>query len=59
MQSDTLLFNYSNSFAIVIGINKYLHLGPLSGAVNDATAFAEVLFKRVKIPTRSYLSYDK
>ena len=34
---------YSNSRALVIGINQYVHASPLGYAVNDAEAFARCL----------------
>ena len=41
---------YSNSWALVIGINKYLSCPPLDYAVNDAQAIAEVLKERFDFP---------
>lgn len=35
--------SYSKSHALVIGINKYENTGPLTFAVNDATAVAKIL----------------
>lgn len=35
--------SYSESYALVIGINRYQHCGPLGYAVQDAEAIAEVL----------------
>lgn len=42
---DTLIFSptYSDSRAIIIGINKYPYAPPLEYAVNDAVAVAEIL----------------
>lgn len=34
---------YTKSIAIVIGIDKYLHMKPLEGCVNDANAVAKLL----------------
>lgn len=41
---------YSNSWALVIGINKYHHASPLGYATNDATAVAETLEKKFGFP---------
>lgn len=41
---------YSNSWALVIGINKYQNVSPLGYATNDAVALAELLEKRFKFP---------
>lgn len=41
---------YSNSWALVIGINAYTHASPLSYAVNDAKAVAEILETRFAFP---------
>lgn len=38
--------SYSGSHALVIGINRYDHVGPLAFAVNDATKVAETLIKQ-------------
>jgi hypothetical protein len=37
---------YGNSYALVVGINKYLHSSPLAYAVNDATAIARALVEK-------------
>jgi uncharacterized caspase-like protein len=37
---------YANSFALVVGINKYTRVSPLAYAVNDATAMARMLVDR-------------
>jgi uncharacterized caspase-like protein len=37
---------YSNSWALIIGVNKYVTANPLDFACNDATAFAEVLTEK-------------
>ena len=34
---------YEDSWALVVGVNDYPHVGPLDYAVNDATKVAEVL----------------
>ncbi len=41
---------YENSWALVIGINKYLKAPPLRYACNDAKAIATVLKKRFNFP---------
>jgi hypothetical protein len=38
--------SYQNSFALAIGINKYLYASPLGFAVNDAEAVADILEKQ-------------
>ena len=38
---------YTNSRALVIGINKYKHVGPLIHACNDAQAIADILVKAI------------
>lgn len=44
----TSIYNprYSNSWALIIGINKYAHVSPLAHATNDATAVADLLENR-------------
>jgi hypothetical protein len=41
---------YAKSRALVIGINKYQHVGPLIHACNDAQAIAAILVKRFSFP---------
>src|SRR5690348_3496488 len=41
---------YGNSYALVMGINKYKHVGPLAYAVNDATAIARTLVEKFAFP---------
>ncbi len=41
---------YSNSWALIIGIDKYQHAGPLNFAKNDADAIAHVLRERFGFP---------
>jgi len=41
---------YASSHALVIGINKYKHVGPLIQACNDAQAVAKVLTSRFDFP---------
>lgn len=41
---------YANTWALVIGINDYEHVGPLTYATNDATAVAEMLRTRFSFP---------
>lgn len=42
----TLITKYDGSFALVVGINAYEKLSPLLGAVNDASAVADLLRSR-------------
>ena len=42
--------NYSNSWALVIGINKYKYAPPLGYAVNDAEAIADILERKFNFP---------
>jgi hypothetical protein len=49
MASDKKIFyepNYINSWALIIGINKYTHASPLGYAINDAKAIANILEKK-------------
>jgi hypothetical protein len=41
---------YSNSRALLIGINEYAHASPLSYAVNDAEEFCSALIKDLTFP---------
>ncbi len=41
---------YSNSWALVIGINKYAHTSPLNYATNDAKVIASTLIDRFAFP---------
>jgi len=41
---------YTNSWALIIGINKYLHASPLGFATNDAEAMAQTLESRFGFP---------
>jgi hypothetical protein len=41
---------YSNSWALVIGINNYKHISPLDYAANDANAVAKILVDRFGFP---------
>ena len=50
MNNDSLQVDYTNSRAIIIGIDKYSSLGSLSGAVNDAAEFAKILQSEFKFP---------
>ena len=59
MSNSTLQPDYSDSWAIVIGINQYSHLRPLSGAVNDATAVGQLLQTEFRFSTgHTYLLLD-
>lgn len=42
--------NYDNSWALVIGVNDYTHVGPLGYAKNDAEAIASLLIDRFGFP---------
>ena len=42
--------SYQNSWALVIGINKYVHVSPLSYATNDADGVAAVLIEKFSFP---------
>lgn len=42
---------YINSWAVVVGINKYEYASPLGYARNDAVAFAEQLQSKFEFPT--------
>jgi uncharacterized caspase-like protein len=46
---------YSNSWALVIGINKYLFCSPLNYATNDAEAIAKVLEERFGFPKKNII----
>ncbi len=43
---NSLSTKYDESLAVIVGINAYTHLQHLHGAVNDASAVAELLFNR-------------
>lgn len=45
--------SYSNSWALIIGINKYKDASPLAYATNDANAVADILKKRFGFPKRN------
>lgn len=42
--------DYTESWAIVVGINSYVDLSCLSGAANDAKAIAQLLQKEFRFP---------
>jgi hypothetical protein len=44
---------YADSYALIIGINKYKLVSPLNCARNDAEAVAEVLINRMGFPKRN------
>lgn len=51
---------YSSSWAVVIGINAYQHLPPLTYAVNDAVAMHDLLVETFGFPTQNvFLLKDK
>jgi uncharacterized caspase-like protein len=41
---------YGNSYALVVGINKYIDSSPLAYAVNDATDVARALVEKFAFP---------
>jgi hypothetical protein len=43
MNQEDYSASYSNTYALVIGINDYQHAPPLGYAINDATAASEIL----------------
>lgn len=50
MPSPRYLAKYTNSWAVVVGINEYRHVSPLGYATNDASEFANVLRDRFGFP---------
>ena len=51
---------YGSSWAVVIGINAYQHLNPLTYAVNDAVAMRDLLVDTFGFPTQNvFLLKDK
>ena len=42
--------DYSNSYALIIGINNYQNVSPLGYAVNDAQEVSEVLINKLNFP---------
>ncbi len=44
---------YSNSWALIIGVNKYFFCSPLSYAINDAEAIAKLLKERFGFPEKN------
>lgn len=45
--------HYDNSWALVIGVNDYTHVGPLGYAKNDAEAIASLLTERFGFPAEN------
>jgi hypothetical protein len=45
--------HYAGSYALVIGINSYAHVSPLSYAVNDATAVRDLLVEKLEFPAEN------
>jgi Caspase domain len=43
---------YSGSHALIIGINRYQHVSPLSCARNDAEAIADILIRKFRFPSQ-------
>lgn len=41
---------YTNSWALIIGVNEYLHLGPLEIACSDATSIRDILMSELGFP---------
>jgi len=54
-KNSTYQSRYSNSWALVIGINQYKHTSPLGYATNDARAVADILEKRFRFPKDNIL----
>jgi hypothetical protein len=50
MTNSSLKPEYSSSWAIVAGIDKYSHMSALTGAVNDATAVATMFEDEFRFP---------
>lgn len=50
MNSTSYRAIYTGSWAIIVGIGDYSHLGRLQGAVNDATAVAAILKDEFEFP---------
>ena len=44
---------YSDSWAVIIGINEYEHVEPLSYAVNDANSIRDLLVKDYGFPEKN------
>src|SRR6266496_919008 len=45
--------SYADSWALVIGINKYRHIGPLEIARADAQSLRDVLVERLQFPAKN------
>jgi uncharacterized caspase-like protein len=50
MTSEEYKSSYSNSWALIIGINQYSNASPLDYATNDATAVADILENKFNFP---------
>ncbi|WIW70274.1 caspase family protein [Anaerosinus gibii] len=50
------LSKYNNSWALVIGINKYQYVNPLEYARNDAEAIVEILITKFGFPKENVIS---
>jgi uncharacterized caspase-like protein len=48
--NSTYQSKYTNSWALVIGVNQYKYAPPLNHAVNDAKAIADILQNKYKFP---------
>ncbi|MDP2777360.1 MAG: caspase family protein, partial [Anaerolineales bacterium] len=56
----SLISSYSTSYALVIGINNYLHASPLGYAISDAEAVGKILQDRFSFPNENItLLFDK
>ena len=51
----SLIPSYSASYALVIGINNYLHASPLGYAISDAEAVAKLLQDSFDFPKENIL----
>src|ERR1700693_662997 len=47
--------DYSNSYALVIGIDEYRHVGPLAYAANDARGVARTLIEKFTFPAANVI----
>ena len=53
MDQEHYLPKYENSWALVVGINKYTHASPLGYACNDAEAIASILKNKYAFPEKN------
>lgn len=47
---------YNNSYAVIVGVNKYQNAGPLTYATKDAEDFASVLVSQVGFSTKNIIT---